>query len=78
MVQGSIIIAIVLVVIGALLALCVGIALNMNKSKGQQISKSNDECVKKRPILDIEDLDMATLFKQTHKRATKNWILCRW
>lgn len=72
MVQGSIIIAIVLVVIGALLALCVGIALNMNKSKGQQISKSNDEGVKKRPILDIEDLDMAALFKQTHKRATKN------
>lgn len=63
MVQGSIIIAIVLVVIGALLALCIGIALNMNKSKGQQISKSNDEVVKKRPILDIENLDMATLFE---------------
>ncbi|MGN0476817.1 MAG: hypothetical protein ACI4HM_05685 [Ruminococcus sp.] len=63
MVQGSIIIAIVLVVIGALLALCVGIALNMNKSDRQQISKSNDEGVKKRPILDIENLDMASLFE---------------
>ena len=63
MVQGSIIIAIVLVVIGALLALCIGIALNMNKSDRQQISKSNDEVVKKRPILDIENLDMATLFE---------------
>ena len=63
MVQGSIIIAIVLVVIGALLALCIGIALNMNKSDRQQISKSNDEGVKKRPILDIENLDMATLFE---------------
>ena len=63
MVQGSIIIAIVLVVIGALLALCVGIALNMNKSDRQQISKSNGEGVKKRPILDIENLDMASLFE---------------
>ncbi|MGN0459564.1 MAG: hypothetical protein ACI4HL_01475 [Ruminococcus sp.] len=63
MVQGSIVIAIVLVVIGALLAVCVGIALNMNKSDKKQISKSNDEDVKKRPILDIEDLDMTALFE---------------
>ena len=62
MVQG-IVIAIVLVVIGALLAICVGIALNMNKSDRKQISKSNDEGVKKRPILDIENLDMASLFE---------------
>lgn len=63
MVQGSIIIAIVLVVIGALLALCVGIALNMNKSDRKQISKSNDEGVTKRPIMDIENLDMTALFE---------------
>ena len=62
MVQG-IVIAIVLVVIGALLAVCVGIALNMNKSDRKQISKSNDEGVTKRPILDIEDLDMTALFE---------------
>ena len=62
MVQG-IVIAIVLVVIGALLAICVGIALNMNKSDRKQISKSNDEGVTKRPILDIEDLDMTALFE---------------
>ncbi|MDD6645814.1 MAG: hypothetical protein PUE67_07150 [Oscillospiraceae bacterium] len=62
MVQG-IVIAVVLVVIGALLAICVGIALNMNKSDRKQISKSNDEGVTKRPILDIEDLDMTALFE---------------
>ena len=62
MVQG-IVIAIVLVVIGALLAICVGIALNMNKSDRKQISKSNDEGVAKRPILDIENLDMTALFE---------------
>ena len=62
MVQG-IVIAIVLVVIGALLAFCIGIALNMNKSDRKQISKSNDEGVAKRPILDIENLDMTALFE---------------
>ena len=62
MVQG-IVIAIVLVVIGALLAVCVGIALNMNKSDRKQISKSNDEGVTKRPIMDIENLDMTALFE---------------
>ncbi|MCI6652944.1 MAG: hypothetical protein MSH11_05930 [Ruminococcus sp.] len=62
MVQG-IVIAIVLVVIGALLAICVGIALNMNKSDRKQISKSNDEGVTKRPIMDIENLDMTALFE---------------
>ena len=60
--QG-IVIAIVLVVIGALLAICVGIALNMNKSDRKQISKSNDEGVTKRPIMDIENLDMTALFE---------------
>ena len=62
MVQG-IVIAIVLVVIGALLAICVGIALNMNKSDRKQISKSNDGGVTKRPIMDIENLDMTALFE---------------
>ena len=62
MVQG-IVIAIVLVVIGALLAICVGIALNMNKPDRKQISKSNDEGVTKRPIMDIENLDMTALFE---------------
>ena len=62
MVQGFVI-AIVLVVIGALLAICVGIALNMNKSDRKQISKSNDEGVTKRPIMDIENLDMTALFE---------------
>lgn len=63
MYHGIIVIAVVLVLIGLLLATCVGIVLSINKSSKSTISQSNDDIVsEKRPIPDIENLDMLALF----------------
>lgn len=63
MYHGIIVIAVVLVLIGLLLAICVGIVLDMNRTNKSTISQSNDDNVtEKRPIPDIENLDMLALF----------------
>lgn len=63
MYHGIIVIAVVLVLIGLLLAICVGIVLDMNRTNKSTISQSNDDIVtEKRPIPDIENLDMLALF----------------
>lgn len=62
--HAHIIIAIVMVVVSVLFATCIGIALYMNRANKPQVGKSNDESVKKKPIPDIENLDMAVLFER--------------
>ncbi len=62
MVLAHILISIAMVLFISLLGICVAIAFRMNKRSKTENTQSIDKDVPKRPIADIEDLDIGSLY----------------